>query len=327
MRAGGPGLVASAIAALLAIACSAPQQPADSTPPEPVITERAPEVDTADDEELVYGADGSPPADLEQEEAALEDPAALDQLIAKLTADGAAEEHDPPPPPPAEPGETAIPMGFDNWSQTDDECFARLAELGVRTVKPERDTTGIMAPVLLDGPIEGVVIRPRWPRSDKVNAVMDCRLALALVAVAREVKRAGITEVLFYSTYRPLKKPPEKCDKGKKGASCRKAKAKYEKALKRKHSQHRRGLAIDIRWFVGPDGQTIDVLEHYERKDKHPPCEDEPETDEGRFLKNLACALHDQRIFHVILTPNSNKAHHNHFHFDLTPDSKWYVIK
>ena len=323
----GPVAVAGALVALLAISCSAPQQPTDSIPPDEVAPPHAPEVDTADEEEQVYSPDGSAEADLEQEEEILEDPAALDELIAKLTAADPAPEPSPPPPKPAAPGDPAVPVAHENWKQTDDQCMARLAELGVRTSVPDRDTTLVKAPLLLAGPIEGVVIRPRWPRKDGVNAVMDCRLVLALVAVAREAKRAGIKEVLFYSTYRPLKKPPADCKKGKAGASCRKAKRKYEKALKRKHSQHRRGLAIDIRWFVTDGDETIDVLEHYERKDKHPPCDDEPETDHGRFLKELACALHDQRIFNVILTPNANKAHHNHFHFDITPDSTWYVIK
>jgi hypothetical protein len=316
----GPGAVTSALAALAALACSAPQHHAEGPPPEKSPGEPAPELDTADEEERVYSDE-----ELEQEEEIHEDPAALDQLISELAADGPAQP--PSTAEPAAPGQPAIPVAHENWLLEDDECHARLRELGVRTKTPECDTTLVKAPVLLDGPIEGVVIRPRWARSDGVNQVMDCRLVLALVAVAREAKRAGITEVLFYSTYRPLKKPPDECKKGKAGASCRKAKQKYEKALARKHSQHRKGLAIDIRWFVNAEGETIDVLEHYEREDKQPPCEDEPQTDEGRFLKELACALHDQRVFNVILTPNANKAHHNHFHFDITPDSTWYVIK
>jgi len=327
----GPGAGGSALVALLAIACSAPQHHADATHPQDdskaTSAAAVPEVDTADEEEAVWSSDGSAPCDLEQEEEIHEDPAALDQLISKLTTGGSATVPNRPKPAPLKTGERAIPVAYDNWEQGDDACFARLEELGVRTVKPERDTTLVKTPVLLDGPIDGVVIKPRWSRADAVNEVMDCRLVLALVAVAREAKRAGVTEVLFYSTYRPLKKPPEECKSGKAGASCRRAVSKYEKALKKKHSQHRRGLAIDIRWFVTKDGETIDVLEHYERRDKHPPCDSETETDEGRFLKNLACTLHDQRIFNVILTPNANKAHHNHFHFDITPEATWYVIK
>lgn len=328
----GPAASPIALAGLTLLACSAPQHRADGTPPEAEPGDAAQgETDepTGTDEEQIFPEGGSPGQDLEQEEQSHEDPAALDRLISRLTGTGkpAAPAPAPSGPPPSAAGRPAIPQAADNWLLEDEECFARLGELGVRTRPPGIDTPGVKAPVLLDGPIEGVEIRPRWTRTDGVNQVMDCRLALALVAVAREAKRAGVTQVLYYSTFRPLKQPPETCPAGKAGASCRKAQRKYEKALKRKHSQHRRGLAIDIRWFVTADGETIDVLEHYERHDKQPPCEDQPQTEQGRLLKNLACALHEQRVFNVILTPNANKAHHNHFHFDITPDSTWYVIK
>lgn len=332
MRGRGPAAVSIALVALVQLACSGLQHRSDSTPPE-AEPGAAGDADTDEplgvDEEQIFPEDGSVGQDLEQEEESHEDPAALDQLISKLTGSGKTAEPAPAPSGAASSnaGRPAIPEASDNWQLEDEECYARLREAGVRTKPPAIDTPGVKAPVLLDGPIEGVEIRPRWARPDGVNQVMDCRLALALVAVAREARRAGVTQVLYYSTYRPLKKPPETCPAGKAGASCRKAKRKYDKALKRKHSQHRRGLAIDIRWFVTGDGETIDVLEHYERHDKQPPCEDQPRTDQGRLLKNLACALHEQRVFHVILTPNANKAHHNHFHFDITPDSTWYVIK
>jgi len=285
------------------------------------------DIDALDEEERVFEDGATASADLEEEEEVHEDPAALDRLISKLTASEPAPASAGPEPAAPAPGQEPIPVAYDLWQLEDDECLDRLAALGVHTRKPTCDTTLVKTPVLLDGPVEGVTIRPRWQRSDGVNAVIDCRLALALVAVAREVKRRGVREVLFYSTYRPLKRPPEECPEGKAGAACKEAWRKYEQALGQKHSQHRRGLAIDIRWFVTEDGDTIDVLEHYEREDKQPPCDGEPATEAGRFLKELACALHDQRVFNVILTPNANKAHHNHFHFDITPDAKWYVIK
>jgi hypothetical protein len=318
---------ALALIAPLLLSCSGLMPRIDS---KPAAEEPAAETDTAtdlldpdDEEEQVH-------EDLEQEEQSLESQSELDQLISKLNADQpgqAPAAATPAQPIPGSGDRPAIPVALDNWRQTDEQCLARLAEHGVRTSRPDFDTPQVKAPVLLEGPILGVEIRARWPRANRVNEVMDCRLALALVAVAHEAKRGGIEQILFYSTYRPLKPPPETCDKGQAGASCRKAKRKYEKALKKKHAQHRKALAIDIRWFVDNSGETIDVLEHYERKDKHPPCADEPETDAGRFLVELACTLHELGIFHVMLTPNSNKAHHNHFHFDITPDSTWYAIK
>ncbi len=278
------------------------------------------------------------PQDLDEEEVVHEDPDVIAAFISglELEPDGGIAQSPTPPVEeavvevvqPDQPDRLeSVPAAFENWKQTDEQCMDALARFGVKTRKPDFDTPFVNAPVLLDGPIEGVEIRPRWPRSQQVNAVMDCRLALALVNLAREAKRHGVVEVLFYSTYRPIKVPDGPCARGKKGRACRAAKKAYKKAKKGKMSQHRRALAIDIRWFVMEDGETIDLLEAYERHSKKPPCKDEPKTSAGRFLKDFACALHDAKTFNVMLTPNSNKDHHNHFHFDITPDARWYIIR
>ncbi len=278
------------------------------------------------------------PQDLDEEEDVHEDPDAIAAFISglELESDGGIPQPAPPPveeavvetvQPDQPDQQEPVPVAFENWKQTDEQCMEALARFGVKTRIPDFDTPFVNAPVLLDGPIEGVEIRPRWPRSQRVNAVMDCRLALALVNLAREAKRHGVTQVLFYSTYRPIKVHDGPCARGKKGRACRAAKKAYKKAQKGKMSQHRRALAIDIRWFVMEDGETIDLLEAYERHSKKPPCKDEPETSSGRFLKEFACALHEAKTFNVMLTPNANKAHHNHFHFDITPDAKWYIIR
>jgi hypothetical protein len=275
--------------------------------------------------------------DSEEEEIALEDPDALGALISGLLhagTDGGPEDEGPVPVaaaevPPAEvpPGGIVVPVAFDTWSLADDECLALVEEAGIETRRPDFPTPLVRTPLLLEGPIEGVEIVSRWPRKARpVNAVMDCRLVVALVAVAREAKRGGFSRVLFYSTYRPLEPPPEKCEEGKAGAACRKAKRRYERTLAGP-SQHRRALAIDIHAFARPDGSMVEVLEDYERHDDQPPCADEPRTEVGRFLKELACALHEQKAFSVVLTPNANKAHHNHFHFDITPRARWYIVR
>lgn len=32
------------------------------------------------------------------------------------------------------------------------------------------------------------------------------------------------------------------------------------------------------------------------------------------------------RLFTVVLTPNHNRAHKNHFHLDLTAGVKWFIV-
>jgi len=288
--------------------------------------------------------DGGVPDDLEDEEAIHEDPDALDGLLSRLMAGaegdrpvgGTAGAGRPEGPEAGAVGDQVgeagasgieVPRAHDNWARTDEQCFATLDAAGVRYTRPDFDTPFVAAPLLLDGPIEGVEIRPRWKRPHPENSVMDCRLALALVEVARVAKAAGVTEILFYSTYRPIRPPDGPCAPGKAGRKCRAARDAYDKAKRGHASRHRTALAIDIRWMVTADGETVDVLEDYERKSGSPPCEDDPQTEKGRLLKEFACTLHERRIFNVILTPNSNKDHHNHFHMDITPKATWYIIR
>ena len=44
----------------------------------------------------------------------------------------------------------------------------------------------------------------------------------------------------------------------------------------------------------------------------------------GQWLKALADARYAMDIFNIILTPNYNAAHYNHFHVDLTPGGDYY---
>lgn len=69
-------------------------------------------------------------------------------------------------------------------------------------------------------------------------------------------------------------------------------------------SEHGRANAIDIKGFRLADGRVIDVREHW-RED----------SEAGAFLKEVhdgAC-----RLFSVVLGPDYNAAHADHFHFDM----------
>ncbi len=268
--------------------------------------------------------------DIELEELEMEDPGELSALISQKLATMEKEERsrtkdqqkrasltDP---------EVRAPSAYWNWKLSKEQCFEQLKKEKVRFRQPEFATPMVGAPLLLDGPIDGVDIRPRWPQSSMVNAVMDCHLVLALVEVSRQAKDLGIRQILYYSSYRPLKTPPKECKRGRAGAKCRKRQKAYKKARKNP-SQHRRALAIDIRWLVTEQGETLDVLEHFDRRRRRPPCDYTASTREGRLLQEFACRLHREQIFNVMLTPNANKAHHNHFHFDITPNVKWYIIR
>lgn len=72
-------------------------------------------------------------------------------------------------------------------------------------------------------------------------------------------------------------------------------------------STHAFGQAIDIAAFELNDGARVTVKEHW--RDPGP---------RGRFLREIARLACER--FNVVLTPNSDAAHADHFHFDIGPD-------
>jgi len=76
-------------------------------------------------------------------------------------------------------------------------------------------------------------------------------------------------------------------------------------------SQHSFAHAIDIKRFRLKGGREISVQKHYGRGP------DAPAHKEGQFLRAVARRVVDEGVFTVVLTPNFDRAHHNHFHLDL----------
>lgn len=219
--------------------------------------------------------------------------------------------------------DVTVPVAKELWQISDKACLSLLKQANIQTHTPDFPTPFVRSPLILDSPIEGVTIDTRWPK-DPYRRVMDCRLIATLIKLARAAKVQKVKKIQYYSSWRPIK-PLEKCPKGKKGNKCRKV---YNRA-KNGHvpSQHSRATAIDIRWFTFENDEEIDVLTHYEKHFHQPPCQDNPKTDAGKFLKNFACDLHEQKAFNVMLTPNADRDHANHFHFDITPNVGWYIIR
>ncbi len=256
--------------------------------------------------------------DMEAEQEQLEDPGALAALISQRLAELDSQKT------PSEQGLEARRIG----ELAPDRCLAQLKEMDLSHVRPSFETPLVESPLLLrGGQVGDVQVVPRWSREPPINQVVDCRLALALFEMSRVAARHGIARLEYYSIYRPLAVPRGDCPSGKKGSRCRSAKKELALLEKNRGSQHRRALAIDIRWVVLKDGTRLDVLEDYDRRDGAPPCDYEAQWEKARLLQNLVCDVHDAGIFNVMLTPNANKAHHNHFHFALTPGADWHILR
>jgi hypothetical protein len=186
------------------------------------------------------------------------------------------------------------------------------AELSSRHIDFVRETaTAVMAPVRLTGPLRGVVFRTDQP--DKVRPtspyeIADCRLVLALDDFAEILGRHDIVEVRHYSMYRPPKKWPD------------------DQIGKR----HDGALALDAGRFIDKTGAVLDVDRDFHGAIDAKTCGDgagpRPATPAALELRAILCEAVDQRLFNVVLTPNYNKPHHNHFHLEVTAGVGWFLV-
>ena len=119
---------------------------------------------------------------------------------------------------------------------------------------------------------------------------VSCELADALHRLGDILKQYDIVEVLHIGTF-----------------NCRKISGKD------KLSQHSYGRAIDIWGFVDRAGERYVLEDHWEHDTEM------PRSAKARVLYDIAQQMHQQQIFHNILTPNYNAGHDNHFHVDLEP--------
>jgi hypothetical protein len=66
------------------------------------------------------------------------------------------------------------------------------------------------------------------------------------------------------------------------------------------------------------EGDTYSVIDDYEVG------EPDPFTAGGILLREIVETLFAEGVFNIILTPDYNEAHHDHFHCDLTPGSHFF---
>jgi hypothetical protein len=192
-----------------------------------------------------------------------------------------------------------------------DECGAELARRGV-SFAPVDSARGVLIPVRLMGPLHGVTFRTGMSEEARASSpweIADCRLALALDDFAGILAAHDVVEVIHYSMYRP---PPERWPTGKLG------------------SRHSGALAIDAAAFVRSDGTKLDVLRDFHGAIGAPTCGGHagphPATPEALELRKILCEAADAKLFNVMLTPDYNRPHRNHFHLEVTAGVKWFLV-
>lgn len=176
-----------------------------------------------------------------------------------------------------------------------------------------RHARGVLIPVRLRGKLGGVLYRTDFPAKKRLTVpyeVFDCRLVLALDDFSRILRAHDIDEVRIFSAWRP---PSKMWPKGK--------------IAKR----HPGALAVDMRVFKKRSGKELVVLDDFHGRIGNKTCgpdatKPDPATPEARELHSIVCEAADEHLFNVILTPDYNKPHHNHFHMEVTHGVKWFIV-
>jgi hypothetical protein len=187
------------------------------------------------------------------------------------------------------------------------------AELKARKIAFDRDSApGVVAPVRLRGRLHGVEFRTDLPEAQRATSpyeIADCRLVLALDDFAQILSAHDIVQVRHYSMYRP---PPKSWPEDKPG------------------TRHNGALALDAATFTTSDGAKLVVDKDFHGRIDAKTCGDgaapNPVTPQATELRKILCEAVDAHLFNVVLTPNYNREHHNHFHLEVTAGVKWFLV-
>jgi hypothetical protein len=185
----------------------------------------------------------------------------------------------------------------------DQICLQALRDRGV-VFQEGPALHGVRTPVT----VRGEAFTPRLRPRDGRPAEMDCQLALALVNARPVFTSLGISQ-LEYS-------------------------AAYHYRNRRRSNQlsaHAYGLAIDVHTMRDEHGDQSVVRKYERRRGRwqalamgpgwYRSCLGRPRTRTGRTLRQLACRLRLDEGIRLILTPDDDHDHRDHFHIEAWPDA------
>jgi hypothetical protein len=184
------------------------------------------------------------------------------------------------------------------------ECIRELAALGVifEYRGDQRETPAgqsnltcdVNDAVRVQNPINGVSYR--YIESSSASALYgSCELMLAVYQLSGLLREYGIVEVGHIGTY-----------------NCRVISGTSTL------SRHGYGDAIDLGSFFTSSGDEYNLVRDWQHNTTS------FSTDKARILYEIGQEMHQRGIFNIVLTPNYNAAHDNHFHVDLTPGGNYH---
>lgn len=178
------------------------------------------------------------------------------------------------------------------------DCHLELLERGVAftpALSPMDSPAGqpevicdIEEPIYVSPFLAGVSFHPSSLSNDPAPVFTRCRHALAMLDTAEVLAEDGVDALVHYGVY-----------------NCRTI------AGSTTLSQHGLANAIDIAG-VRKNGAYWTVLDDWEVG------QPAPVTPAGQLLRSFVETLHDEIIYNIILTPEYNADHADHFHCDLT---------
>lgn len=210
---------------------------------------------------------------------------------------------------PTEPNTYAnacLPGANSCYQQASDACVSYRARANPLD-RPDgcpNELCDVKDAMLVSSTINGV--RYRNSAGNLTDMFVSCPMALALHRLGDILKDLDVVEVRHIGTY-----------------NCRQI-AGTNCSL----SMHGLAMAIDIGGLVTRDGTVVSVLNDWQPTNSIPiepsasnRCRFDytPTTPKAQLLYELSYRMCDDRIWSIILTPNYNAAHDNHYHVDLTP--------
>ncbi len=148
-------------------------------------------------------------------------------------------------------------------------------------------------PVLLYGPINGVALE--GGTGSDAPVLVGCETAVSIVGSAAVASMLGAETIIHFGTY-----------------NCRVISGTNTL------SEHGHARAIDIGGFILEDGTTVSVFGDWEDGVAN------PVTPSGQILRAFTDQTWAMGLWNIILTPEFNAAHDDHFHVDLTPGGNTY---
>lgn len=185
-------------------------------------------------------------------------------------------------------------------------CRQEVQRRKLPVKRDRRPTPGVATALRFTGPLNGVRFLTAGWKSP--FGVMDCRLVLAFDAMTEVLVEHEVATVMVGTIYR-----------------------RGSKLHGSKLSQHAHALAADILGFKLEDGRELVIERDFSGEIGEPVCGPETRlndpTPEAVALRNLVCDLARRQLFNYMLTPNYDRAHHDHLHVDIIRNGKRGVIR